>query len=193
MVQSEIKSGQLPELKSINEAITVLHYISNLNDNAPVILIDEFDLIQNEEARKAFAGFLHNISDQEVSLKFIICGIGESLDALIAHHPSVGLHLAPIQLERLPHDARWEIIQVPAEKFRVEIDRNTLIRIGQISDGFPYYIHLIGEALFWAIFDDPNYCSISSPRHFERGLTTAMEEAESVLKASYEKATQKYK
>jgi uncharacterized protein len=151
-VRSEIKSGQVLELKSINEAITVLHYISNLNDNAPVILIDEFDLIQNEEARKAFAGFLHNISDQEVSLKFIICGIGESLDALIAHHPSVGRHLAPIQLQRLPHDARWEIIQVPAEKFRVEIDRNTLVRIGQITVGFPYYIHLIGEALFWEIF-----------------------------------------
>jgi uncharacterized protein len=49
-----------------------------------------------------------------------------------------------IQLERLPHDARWEIIQIPAEKLKIEIDRETLVRIGQISDGFPYCVHLIG-------------------------------------------------
>jgi hypothetical protein len=97
-----------------------------------------------------------------------------------------------IQLERLPHDARWEIIQIPAEKLKIEIDRETLVRIGQISDGFPYYVHLIGEALFWAVFDE-KYCFISDSNHFDRGLRTAMEEAEPALKATYEKATEKYK
>jgi hypothetical protein len=191
--QSEIKSGQVPILNSVNEAISVLQYISGLSEKTPVILIDELDLIQDDEARRTFAGFLHNVSDQEIRAKFIICGIGESLESLLAHHPSVGRHLAPIQLERLPHDARWEIIQIPAEKLGIEIDRETLVRIGQISDGFPYYVHLIGEALFWAMFDDDKYSFISDANHFDWGLRTAMEEAEPVLKANYEKATQKYK
>jgi len=159
----------------------------------PSFLIDELDLIEDDDTRKTFAGFLHNVSDQEIPVKFIICGIGESLESLLAHHPSVGRHLAPIQLERLPHDARWEIIQIPAEKLKIEIDRETLVRVGQISDGFPYYVHLIGEALFWAVFDDEKYCFISDSNHFDRGLRTAMEEAEPALKATYEKATEKYK
>jgi uncharacterized protein len=60
----------------------------------------------------------------------------------------------PIQLERLSHDARWEIISSAAEELGVKIDENTNIRIRQISDGFPYYVHLIGEKLFWAVFDE---------------------------------------
>ena len=191
--QSEIKSGQIPILSSVNEAISVLQYISELNEKTPVILIDELDLIEDDKTRKTFAGFLHNVSDQEIQVKFIVCGIGESLESLLAHHPSVGRHLAPIQLEGLPHDARWEIIQIPAEKLKIEIDRETLVRIGQISDCFPYYVHLIGEALFWAMFDDEKYYFISDSTHFDRGLRTAMEEAEPTLKAAYEKATEKYK
>jgi len=66
------------------------------------------------------------------------------------------------------------------------------IRIGQVSDGFPYYVHLMGEKLFWAMFDDPNVIKVSDADHFAAALREASVEAEPSLKVAYDKATQKY-
>jgi MoxR-like ATPase len=66
--QSEIRTGQVPVLTTVNEAISVLQYVSELNEETPVILIDELDLVQSDDVRRTFAGFLHNVSDQEIKV-----------------------------------------------------------------------------------------------------------------------------
>ena len=190
--QKELKLGQIPEIKSMNEALAVISYTASLNRLAPVIVIDEFDTIKDEETRRAFASFLKHISDQEIPIKFIVCGIGDSLDEMIGSHLSTGRVLMPVELERLTHDARWDILNSTADALGVEIDRETYIRIGQISDGFPYYIHLIGEKLLWAVQDDDQLVCRTTAKHFEIGLREAAAEAEPSLKKNYEVATQKY-
>lgn len=66
------------------------------------------------------------------------------------------------------------------------------MRIGQISDGFPSYVHLIGEQLLWAMFDDEEIVDQCQQRHFTQGVNSAVAEAETSLKAIYDRATQKY-
>ena len=73
---------------------------------------------------------------------------------LLESHPSAGRILETIKLERLHHSDLWKIITGAGDKLGVEIQKETLIRISQISDGFPHYVHLIGESLFWSMFDD---------------------------------------
>lgn len=191
-VQKEIKTGHIPQINSMNEALAIVSYVATLNRKTPVIIIDEFDVIEDEDTRRAFASFLKHISDQEIPLRFIVCGIGDSLDEMIGSHLSTGRYLKPIELERLPHDARWEIITSAAEELGVEIDRETYVRIGQISDGYPYYVHLLGEKLLWAMHDDSLQVRISQPEHFEIALREAALEAEPSLKRAYDLATQKY-
>lgn len=191
-VQKEIRSGHIPAITSMNDALAIVSYVATLNRKSPIIIIDEFDVIEDQDTRRAFASFLKHISDQEIPLRFIVCGIGDSLDEMIGSHLSTGRYLKPIELERLPHDARWEIITSAAEEIGVGIDKETCIRIGQISDGFPYYVHLLGEKLLWAMHDDPSAVCISQPEHFETALRDAAHEAEPSLKRSYEMATQKY-
>jgi hypothetical protein len=58
---------------------------------------------------------MKHISDQEVPIKFIVCGIGDSLDEMIGSHLSTGRYLMPIELDRLPHDARFESIASAAD------------------------------------------------------------------------------
>jgi len=69
----------------------------------------------------------------------------------------------------------------------------TLIRVSQISDGFPHYVHLIGESLFWSMFDDAEAVSKSGPAHFKAGIEGALERSEAPLRTQYDKATQKTK
>jgi hypothetical protein len=191
-VQQEIKAGQIPAITSMNDALAIISHVAALNIKTPVIVIDEFDVISDQDTRRAFASFLKHISDQEIAIRFIVCGIGDSLDEMIGSHLSTGRYLKPVELERLSHDARWAIITSAADELRVEIDRESVIRIGQISDGFPYYIHLIGDKLFWAMFDDDKDIRVSTPEHFEIALREATLDAEPSLKRAYDQATQKY-
>jgi Cdc6-like AAA superfamily ATPase len=191
-VAEEIKRGVIPQITSVNEGLAIVGYLANLNQRAPVIVIDEFDVIEDEKTRHTFASFLKHVSDQEIGVRFIVCGIGDSLDEMIGSHLSTGRYLKPVPLERISHDARWQIIASAADELNISVDANSMIRMGQISDGFPYYVHLMGEKLFWAMHDDPSGGSISTPAHFDIALREASVEAEPSLKVAYEKATQKY-
>ena len=71
------------------------------------------------------------------------------------------------------------------------LDRH-LMRIAQISGGFPYYVHLIGEQMLWSVMDDPEETKVIGQTHFEEGICNAVSEAQASLRGIYEKATQKY-
>jgi uncharacterized protein len=189
----ELSAGGIPKIESINEALGIIDAISRLYDVPPVVIIDEFDQIASLDSRRTIASFFKAVSDQEIPLRFIICGIGDSLDAMIGEHMSTGRLLAPLRLEAISLDARFKILEAAATEIGVQIDRETLIRTALISDGFPYYVHLIGEQLFWSMYDDPSEVRVSAPEHFDNALRQASEMAEPNLKHSYEKAIQKYK
>lgn len=190
---AELAHGTVPTITSINEAIVVVDALSRVYTKPPVVIVDEFDQISGVDARRTVASFFKAVSENEVPLRFIICGIGHSLDAMIGEHMSTGRLLAPLKLTAISPDARMQILEAAAEQLGVEVDNDTLHRASAISDGFPYYIHLIAEHLFWQMHDDPNPVRVSTPQHFDGALLDAAEMAESNLKEAYEKATQKYK
>ncbi|HEX2257128.1 MAG TPA: hypothetical protein VHG92_10610 [Afifellaceae bacterium] len=134
---------------------------------------------------------IKQVSDQEVGVRFIFCGIGNSLDELIGTHLSTDRYIAPVELERLSHDALWEILTVTATELKVEVGREEQIRISQISDGFPYYVHLIGEHMFWAMYDDPMEVAKAGLSHFDSGVKGAIAEAVGSLRQAYNLAVQK--
>jgi len=190
--QKEIMSGMPPEIESMNECVDVIRMLPYFHSRSPVVVIDEFDRIKNKKTRRQFAEFLKKVSDSQCDSKFIICGIATTLDELIDEHLSVARNLASIELKRLSHDGRWEIIDDAAARIGVKISKDMNVRIGQISDGFPHYIHLIGEKLLWAIYDDPELVTTARKRHFDNGVAAAVKEAEALPRVAYQKATEKY-
>lgn len=189
----ELSNGIIPEITTINEGLVIVESLASSYNKPPVIIIDEFDQIACIDSRRTMANFFKAVSDQEIPMRLIICGIGDSLDAMIGEHMSTGRLLAPLKLEAISIDARYKILIAPAQKIGVQIDNETLVRTAIISDGYPYYVHLIGEHLFWQMRDDPQNVLISTPEHFDAALSAASEMAEPNLKQSYERATQKYK
>lgn len=65
------------------------------------------------------------------------------------------------------------------------------MRIARISDGFPHYVHLLCEKLFWLVYEETDD-GIVTPDLFERALIRASEDMEPQLKMPYERATRKY-
>jgi hypothetical protein len=94
-------------------------------------------------------------------------------------------------VEQLSHDALWEILNGAADALGVKVGELERMRISQMSDGFPYYVHLVGEHMFRAMFDDEKVVNKVEVSHFHEGVRGAVSEAMASLKQAYEMATQK--
>lgn len=183
----------LPQADTLSGALDIIRYVLSKRQGMQVIIVDEMERIGDPKEREKFAEFIKNIPQLEERVRFIFCGIGTTVDELIGAHPSAGRILETISLEKLHHNYLWDIIRNVAEKTGIAVASEMFVRIGQISDGFPHYVHLIGESMFWSAYDDEQDISAMAPQHFKAGITGALERAEGILRQQYQKATRKTK
>ncbi len=183
--------GKIIAPKTVNEAVSLVKNLVGVHSEKPIILIDEFDKVTAKDEQEHFADFIKQVSDQHVPVHFIFCGIGDTIDGLMKAHKSVNRYLHPVKLERLDWDPRIEIVENAAKALGIEIDRTTTLRICKISDGFPHYIHLLAEKLFWIVFEEKSSGKVQ-PSQFEAALHKASDALDPELKIPYEKATKKY-
>ena len=177
--------------QSLTEALDIVRFVASKRRGTTIVIIDELERIEGDAEREKFAEFIRNIPELDVDVRFIFCGIMHDVDELLKSHPSAGRILETIELKRLHHSDLWKILTVVADKLKVEIQKEALIRISQISDGFPHYVHLIGELLFWSMFDDPVEVTRSNSEHYKAAITGALQRVESALRIQYERATHK--
>lgn len=176
---------------SVNEAVRLFQFLCENYTPKPVIVIDEFDQLKNKDEQEHITNFIKQISDKHIDSRFIFCGIGDSIEALMSAHGSADRYFYTVGLAQLPYEARYEIVTEAAESLGIQVDDNTLIRIARISDGFPHYVHFIAEKLFWQVFEAHND-GVVTGELFERAMSEASQGMEMKLRAPYETATKKY-
>jgi hypothetical protein len=191
-VKKSVEHGDPPEPKSINEAVQITEFLVQFHSREPVFIIDEFDQLKSKLEQAKFAAYVKEIGDRNLRGKFIFCGIGEAIDTFFASHESAYRQFHTVKLERLVWEPRFEIIMTAAEALGITVDETTKIRIARVSDGFPHFIHLICEKLFWAVYEDHKTGMRVTARNFEKSINDAVSVIEPHLKNPYERATQNY-
>jgi uncharacterized protein len=176
---------------SINEALDLVKYIMTKGSGRQIVVIDEMERIKSQIEKTKFAEFIKNLGEVDENISFVFCGIASDLNDIIGGHPSAGRILEPIKLDKLHHSDLWKIITSVTEALNIGIEREYLIRIGQISDGFPHFVHLIGESMFWSMQESPNSLEDVRIDDFNAGVNGALERAEPTLRVQYDKATKK--
>src|SRR5262249_31045348 len=124
--KESIEKGKAPLPTSMNEAIELADFIGRFHSTSPVAIIDEFDLLKNKEEQELFANFVKQIADQNINLRLIYCGIGDSIDDLLRAHESVYRYFHPVKLDRLDFDPRLEIIATASDAIGIEVDDTTM-------------------------------------------------------------------
>lgn len=158
-----------------------------------VIVIDEFEHLPSSEDRRLFAELIKQLSDRGIRVALIFCGIGKSLDDLLQGHGSAHRYLEEVPLPSPPlsYTGRWEIIDGVSRAFGLTINDDSKLRIAQVSDGFPHYVHLLGQKLFWAAFRAPDVVQEITPEDYIAGVREAIGSVESRLRTAYDVATKK--
>ena len=175
-------------LRTIGDAVGLLAEIGKLHSRDPIIILDEFDTIKDVNERNKFASLIKMIGDQEVPIKFVFTGVGSSLDDLLGAHQSAYRQLTTVELGRLGWDGRREIALKAAHAFGLDLDNNIAWRIAMVSDGFPYYVHLIMEKMLWEAFTADEPVETLGQTHYLAGLAVAIGEITAELRKPYEKA-----
>ena len=158
-----------------------------------VIVVDEFENLPSAEDRQLFAELIKQLSDRSVHVSLIFCGIGNSLDDLLQGHGSAHRYLEEVQLPSPPltYSGRWAIIDDACQALDLTINDESRLRIAQVSDGFPHYVHLIAQKLFWAAFRAPTVVHELTPQDYMDAVREALGSVESRLRRAYDTATKK--
>jgi energy-coupling factor transporter ATP-binding protein EcfA2 len=174
------------QIRSVNDAIA--HFKSACQRFSPgfMAVVDEFDQLAEPEEHNRFALLLKQLSDQKIPVRFIFCGIADSIEKLFSQHASIFRQVHCELVDRLNLQACLEIIEDASKALKIEMRSDFKFRIAQISDGFPAFVHLISEKVFTATFDrgDPSV----TQEAYEQGILEAIGSVELTLKRNYENA-----
>ena len=182
-----------PDFNSLSQFVQALKAITEDQERPPLVIIDELERFESTHGRGLMADFVKRVSDERINVKLIMCGIAASISGLIGDHPSSERSFSPIHLKQLPYNNLQEIVEAAAEAFSVQVPDGVAQRISVISDGFPYFTQLIGEQLFWIVFEDAEIVEKVGEDHFQRAIDRSVEEANFTLREKYDRATLKYR
>jgi uncharacterized protein len=176
------------EIKTLLDAVEVLREVAALHSEKPVVVLDEFDRIVSANERNLFADLVKQLGDKKVGVTFFFTGVAKTLDELLGAHSSAIRQFETIELPKLSWTARWDIAKRTAETFGLEIDEQVCIRIAAVSDGYPYYVHLITEKLMWRAFEDEKSLSTIDRELYHLALRDAIDSINAELRRPYEMA-----
>jgi Cdc6-like AAA superfamily ATPase len=111
----------------------------------PIIIIDEFDKIRDQEAKALIANTIKALSDYAVPATIIIVGVAKSVTELFAEHASIGRALTQIAMPRMKPNELAQIIDKRLPRVGMTISAGAKAQIVALSRGLPHYTHLLGQ------------------------------------------------
>ena len=165
--------------------------IHSYGDKIPVVMVDEFDRLENQSTIESVSDLLKQLSVINARMKFCFCGVTDDLGDLLSAHQSVERYLYAVELRPVSYDAMLELIADVCAEFGVELDRGKAIRVTQIAAGYPHFAHLILKNILLAAFESDFPEVAITDELFREGLNRSSSQAATRLRTAYESAIRK--
>ena len=118
-----------------------------------ILIVDEFDRIQDPDIDILFADTVKTLSDFDVDTTLILVGVADDVDDLITEHESINRCLVQIHLPRMAVEELEAIINFGIDTVGMQISREAVSQICSVSLGLPNYVHALGLAAGRAAID----------------------------------------
>lgn len=192
-------SGSLKKMErtldviDLNTAAGLLLEAASRRQGRTIAVVDEFENLPTVKDRHLFAELVKQLSDRRAQLALVFCGIGASLDDLLKGHNSAHRYLQEVKLPTPPltYSGCWEIVDAAASALGLKLNDDSRLRIAQVSDGFPHYVHLTCEKLFWIALRSEEEVELLTPDHYMEAVRNALTGVEARLREIYDQAVKK--
>lgn len=152
-----------------------------------IIVIDEFNEIDDERTRVIIANIIKNMSDDGVNVTLMIVGVADNVIDLIKNHKSIERCTEQIHMPRMGVDERREVLEKRLAQLGMAISGDGKWKIINLSKGLPAYVHSLGKyAVFNAIADGRLNVTEAD---VDSAISAVLQSSQQSLKDSYEIAT----
>jgi hypothetical protein len=110
-----------------------------------LVLLDEFDRVEQPEFRRNVAEFIKNLSDQTIRLQLVIAGVARNLTEIIAEIPSVQRNIFALEAPPMNEKEVRELIGRGGEIGRLDYGQAASDLIIESSNGLPYLASLLSH------------------------------------------------
>jgi GTPase SAR1 family protein len=110
------------------------------------MVVDEFDLLQEQEARELTANLLKALHDRAINVTIILIGVAENVRELIINHQSLRRVLTLVKLERMNIIDLGKILDNRLQLTPLKFSDEARSEIVTISCGLPYYVQILGKS-----------------------------------------------
>ncbi|WP_435083400.1 AAA family ATPase [Gordonia hongkongensis] len=158
-----------------------------------VVILDEFDRLGAWDDTVMFADLIKMLSDDLVSCTVFIVGVADNVAGLLSGHASIDRALRQVYMPRMNDVELASVVTGGFDQFRersgaeISLDDDVVDAIVRLSQGFPYYTHLLAASLGELALRNHKH-AISSLDVF-RALVTAVDEAAHSIRVAYTDAT----
>ena len=111
----------------------------------PVIIIDEYDKLEDDDAKALTANLIKELYDYAITTTIILVGVAESIGKLVADHASINRPLVQIPLSRMNDDELREIITSRASRTVMKFDPDSIWTIITLSRGLPFFTQTLSK------------------------------------------------
>lgn len=154
----------------------------------PIIIIDEFDRLNDDKFKKAiFTDLIKNLADNLPNTTLLIVGVSEDVSTLIEEHLSIERNLSQIYLPSMSPDEITAIIEKGEERLQLRFEDSVKNRIVNLSSGYPHFTHsLCYYSTMAAIWENS---SLITDQHLNTAIKQTIDNAHESLRNSYRTAT----
>jgi len=171
--------------RSPHEPEEIRYALENLGSKA-LVVIDELDRLEDDEALSLLADTIKTLSDHAVPVTLVLVGVADSVDELLGDHYSVGRALTQVHVPRMSTSELEEIVDKGLDELRLEIKPEARRRIARLSEGLPFYTHSLAlYAAQHAVTDDRETID---DRDVSRSVELVVSKTQHSIQAAYEKA-----
>jgi Cdc6-like AAA superfamily ATPase len=113
-------------------------------DPPALIVIDELDRLDDDEALTLLSDTIKSLSDRNVPSTVVLVGVAASIGDLIGEHESIVRALVQVEMPRMSHRELREILDKGCSRCGLAIRDDASDRVALLSEGLPHYTHLLG-------------------------------------------------
>ncbi len=131
-------------LNSPNDIRILVEDLISAGSKPLTVIIDEYDRVVDDDTRRLMTDTIKMFSDNSVDCTLVLVGVSQSVEELIDAHQSIARNVDFVHVEPMGTEELAKIVENGLGKSGLKFEAGLDSRIGQLSQGYPHYTHLLG-------------------------------------------------
>lgn len=155
----------------------------------PIIIIDEYDRIQDETCRILMTDLIKSLARAINNPTIVLVGVADNILQLIRDHGSISRNLVQVPMYRMSNEEITEVVASRVRRLRMKITSDALWRICYFSAGLPFYAHSLGKYSALTAIEDEKLDI--TEKTVTRSIRRCMADVDYTIVESYTRATER--